>query len=429
MKSRKLLLIGMVITTLLLAASISYDIFGKRDRYQYFSGLGSNIAVSPDDQRMAFSFYEEGTETIYTSNLEGNNVKKITNPDEDRHRKPSFSYDGRKILYLSQNPEGVQSLHSINLDDSNAQRLSDESQHVSEAIFSNDGKSVFFIATPAVDIHKTEGESQEGPDLYSVNSDGTNMKKLTDDDHFSMESLVLSSDGKELYYKDYTDLYTFNLEKGTESLAALTKNIPKDPFHLTFSPDGNSIAYTAVSKESMNSSLYEYELFLRDLVSSKSKQLTKLKTAIVSPVFLNKENKIIFLEHTNWSGIPEEYKIMTVDLETEELKEIHLDLTKEDSGNLVMKTIDNAVNGWSIAILYTLLLFMGTLLCRTGKIYLPSLISLCLALLGISASFVVAATIDPWMGIGIGTLAAGIMGCTIISFLFAFGMKFYRKRK
>jgi Tol biopolymer transport system component len=428
MKHRNRRWTAIAITSILLVASISYVMLGDRDGYQYFTGPGSNLAVSHDDQRLAFSFYEDGTEAIYTSELDGNDVKKITHPNQERHRKPAFSSDGSMLLYLSQDPDGIQSLYTANMDGTNPQKISGKDQHVLEAIFSKDSKSVFFTSMPAEDFHKAEGEAQEGIDLYSVNSDGTDLKQLTDKDRLSMESLALSSDGKEIYYKDFTDLYVFNLEKGLESMAAFSKNMPAEPFHLTFSADGKSVAYTEVSKESMNSSLYEYELFMKDLVSSEAKRLTNLKTAVVSPVFFNKENKIIFYEHINWPNDPEKYKLMTVNIETEEVTEIHLDLPAAKSDNLVMKTINSAVNSWTIAILYALLLILSTLQMAAEKIFLPTLISLGIALLAIAASFVVAAAVDPWAGIAIGMVAAGMLGCTIVSFLFALGMKLSRKR-
>lgn len=429
MKNNKRLLPVIIAVALIMFASISYLLLSDRDSYKYFSGLGSAPTISKDDQRLAFSYYQNGIESIYTADLEGRNVHKVTHPNQERHRNPEISPDGSKLLYLSQNKDRSQSLFITNLDGSNQKELSDPAQHVSDVIFSKDGKTIYYVSMPAEDVHKSEGETQEGHDLFTIDLDGTNMSQLTDKDHFTMESLSLSGDGSEIQFKDYTELYVYNLKEKREYVSDLSAEMPAEPFQLTVSPEKKTIAYTAVSKESMDSSLYEYELFLRDLVNGETKKMTNLKKAVVSPVFFHQENKILFLEHTNWPQDPENFKLMTVDIDTEKTTEIHLDIPGFSSGNMILKAIDYAVNSWTIALLYIILLFLLTFYFQPRKVFLPSFISLAIAVLAVAASFIVASVIDPWAGIGIGMLSAGILLSTLASFIFAIGIKFYRKKK
>jgi Tol biopolymer transport system component len=429
MKNNKRLLPVIIAVTLIMAASISYLLLSDRDSYKYFSGLGNGLSISHDDQRLAFSYYQNGIEAIYTADLDGNNVQKVTHPKQERHRIPEISPDGSKLLFLSQNKERIQSLFIANLDGSNPKKLSDAAQHVSDAIFSKDGKSIYYVSMPAEDSQKSEGETREGQDLFSIDLDGSKISQLTDKDHFTMESLSLSADGNEIQFKDYTELYVYNLKEKREYVSDLSAKMPAEPFHLTVSPERKAIAYTAVSKESMDSSLYEYELFLRDLVNGETKRLTNLKKAVVSPVFFHQEDTILFLEHTNWAQDPEQYKLMTVDIDTENTTEIHLDMPGFSSGNVILKAVDYAVNSWTIVLLYMILLFLLTLYFQQRKLFFPSFISLAIAVLSVAASFIVAASIDPWAGIGIGMLSAGILLCTLASFIFAIGIKFYRKKK
>ncbi|GAM12481.1 hypothetical protein [Mesobacillus selenatarsenatis] len=116
-----------------------------------------------------------------------------------------------------------------------------------------------------------------------------------------------------------------------------------------------------------------------------------------------------------------------VDIETKKLKELRLEMPDLDSSNFVMKAIDYSVNGWTVGLLYTVLLMFITVYVKHKKVFLPSLISLAIGLLTLAASFVVAVTVDPWAGIGVGMLAAGLLVCTIVIFIFAFVMKLLRK--
>ncbi len=61
--------------------------------------------------------------------------KKITNPTNLQHRSPKFSPSGDKIVYLSEDQEGIQSLRTITLNKSKDRELTDEELHVKDAIF------------------------------------------------------------------------------------------------------------------------------------------------------------------------------------------------------------------------------------------------------------------------------------------------------
>jgi len=428
MKNNKHLLFGLAVTALMLVASISYLLLSDRESYKYYTGLGSGLAISDDDQRLAFSYYQDGREAIYIAESDGKNPKKVTHPTANQHRDPEFSPDGSKLLYLSRNAEKIQSLFIANQDGVNPKKLSSDVLHVSEAIFSKDGNQIYFSGMPAKDFKEWENSTDVGFDLFSVDLDGKNLKQLTDDHRLSMESMTLSSDGLDILFKDYTDLYMYNIKKEEVSFSKFTKMMPSEPFNLTLSPERNAVAYTAVSKESTNSSLFEYELFIKNLENGESTRLTNLKKAVVSPVFFHSVDKILFLEHTNWPQDPNRFKLMSVNLNSKKTSEISLDLPVSKASSVMMQTVDYTINSWTIGLLYTILLFLLTLYMQPVKVFLPSFISLAIAILSIAASFIVAAMVDPWMGIGVGMISVGIWLCTLASFLFAFGIKFYRKK-
>ncbi|WP_423410323.1 TolB family protein [Heyndrickxia sp. MSNUG] len=428
MKNKKRILTSLAVTALLLVASISYILLSDRDSYQYYTGLGSGLSISEDDQRLAFSYYQDGREAIYVSEANGKNAKKVTKPTKGQHRDPEFSPDGSKLLFLSRNAEGIQSLFITDQDGNNLKKLSSDAQHVSEAIFSKDGSQIYFSSMPAKDFKEWEAGTDEGFDLFSVDLDGKNLKQLTDDNRLAMESIALSPNGKEILFKDNTDLYNFNIEKEEVSFSKFTKLMPSEPFYLTLSPKSNAAAYTAVSKESKNSSLFEYELFLKNLENGEITRLTNLEKAVVSPVFFHSVDKILLLEHTNWPQDPNKFKLMTVNLDSKKTSEISLDLPASKASSVMMQAVDYTINSWTIGLLYFILLFLLTLYMKPKKVFLPSFISLAIAVLSIAASIIVAAMVDPWMGIGVGMMSVGMWLCTLASFLFAFGIKFYRKK-
>lgn len=426
--NRKNTLLGAIaLVALLLISSISYMLLADRDTYKYYTGLGSGLAISEDDQLIAFSYFNNGNSAIYTAGQDGRDVKRVSNPERVYHLNPQFSPDGSKILYLSQDSNHIKSLYIANVDGANPKKLSNNFQHISGAVFSDDNETIYFASMPAEEFKKTEGETQEGFDLFSVKIDGSQMEQLTDRDFYTMDSLAFSAEKKEILFKDFDDINAFDLEDQRVYTADLSGEMPTDFFHLTLSPKLNALAYTTITDESKDTSLFEYDLFLKDLKDGDTKRLTDLNSSVVSPVFFNEKNEILFLEYINWPQEPEEYKLRAVEIETKKLKELRLEIPDLSSSNFVMKVIDYSVNSWTVGLLYTVLFMLITVYVKHEKVFLPSLISLAIGLFALAASFVVAVTVDPWAGIGVGMLAAGLLVCTIVLFIFAFVMKLLRK--
>jgi len=171
-------------------------------------------------------------------------------------------------------------------------------------------------------------------------------------------------------------------------------------------------------------------LFLLNLDTQKVERLTDLKKAVTSPTFFHKENKIAFLENTNWSNAPAVYRLMTIDPTTHNIEAVNLDAPQSAGDNRLIQMFDRSVNTLTIAILYMLLMGLLSVYLHyhhLGKVYLPSIVSFAIAILTFAASFVVARMVDPWYGIGLMMLAVGIFGCSVIIVLFVFIFKRFAK--
>lgn len=433
MKNKKIFFSSIVIVGLLLIGTFFYFIFQEDNPYQYYTGLGDNFDLASNDEKIVFSYFKDGKEAIFSADQNGKNVKRLTPFGSLRHHQPKLSPDSSKLLYLAKNKEGIDALYVANSDGTNPKKIVSDKMHVTNALFASSNDTIYFTAKSAEDFKKAE-EANGGEDIYSINLDGTNRKQLTDKDYFSIDYFLLSPNGKELYYRgDSEHIDTIALEKEGEKNSLSSKLGIRDSYQQVLSPDGSKMAYTAVSKESETASLYEYELFLFDVESEKTNKLTNLKTSVTVPQFFHKANKIAFLEHTNWPDDPAKYRFTTIDIDSKKLEKITLDMPKSTaSSHWMMKTINGAVNGITISILYILfvgLITMYQVYFRAKKGYLPSIISLSFTIVAFIASFVVAMTVDPWSGIAIAMLAAGLLGCTVLLFIFVFVLNMIKKRK
>ncbi|MCA0173962.1 DUF5050 domain-containing protein [Bacillus sp. RAR_GA_16] len=405
----------------LLAGAITYNILHNEDAYLGYTGLGDSIELTDDDSQVYFSYYQDGEESIYRANSNGDAVKQITQPDDERHRKPVLSPDGKNLLYLSENEDRIQSLYIADLNGEHQKKLTDDTVHVAEAVFSDD--QIYYVGMPAEAVGKAEGETKEGFDLHSVGLDGENDQKLTDEDHFTMNHLASSDDGSAIYYTLFNGnddkIYAYNVENGKETRADWVPSEVGAVYDWNYDEAKSAFAFTNVSDESENSSLFKYELYYRDLNEGETKQLTTLESSVVSPEFFHQSNKIAFLEYTNWANHPEEYVLKTVDVASKEVKEVSMDLPGSTNSQWVRKTLNVVTSSIAIAVYYTVLLSLLTIYYykKSGKRYRTGLVSILLAVAVFLSSILVAMLSDPWAGIALGILAVGMLPSSVIALL------------
>ena len=264
-KNRKVFIGLISVTFLLLIGAIIFSLLRDQDPYRYFTGMGSSFDLSPDEKHYLFSYYLDGNESIYRSNADGTEINKLTDSASERLHSPRYSSDGTKILFLAQNAERINTLYLANQNGSEQKILTSDKTHVSEAVFSVTGEEIYFVGTPADDFKKAEGETTEGYDLFVVDIASGKVEQLTNQDHFTMDFLSISEDGKEIYYSLFDGsrekVTAFSVEDGLEKEAPGSNRLPKDTYSFRYSPDGSRIAYTTVSEESQDSSCLNMSYF------------------------------------------------------------------------------------------------------------------------------------------------------------------------
>jgi Tol biopolymer transport system component len=431
---QKTYLYASLICLVLLAAAITYNLLNEEDQYLGFTGLGGSIKLSEDDRQIYFSYYQDGKESIYRANTDGGKVEQLTHPDDERHRKPDLSLNGEKMLYLSENSDRIQSLYIADLNGENRKKLTDDTIHVEEAVFSEN--EIYFVGMPAEAVGKAEGETKEGYDLHSVGMDGENEQKLTDQDYFTMNHLAISTDGSQLYYTLFNGtsdkIYAYHVEDKRESLADWVPAEVGSLYDWDYDEVKQAFTYTDVSEESEDRSLFKYELYYRDLNENRTKQLTTLESSVVSPDFFHQSDKIAFLHYTNWSGHPEKYQLKTVDINTKEMNNVTLDLPESTNSHRLREALNIFTSSTVIAILYTVLLCLVTLYSykKSGKQYRTGLISLLLAVAVFISSFIFGMLTNPWVGIAVSIVAIGMVPSSLIALIVGFLIgKFAKKPK
>jgi Tol biopolymer transport system component len=100
---------------------------GNQRRLTNQGSSNSSPAVSPDGRSIAFVSNRDGNDEIYIMDIDGGNPHRLTQITFADDNFPSWSPDGRRIVFNSGSPRGGFDLYVIDADGTNLLRLTDHS--------------------------------------------------------------------------------------------------------------------------------------------------------------------------------------------------------------------------------------------------------------------------------------------------------------
>lgn len=187
--------------------------------------------VSPDGKKIAYTSDIGGTWQIMVMDWDGKNKKQLTN-NPFRSGYPSWSFDGKYIYFEGHIDENWE-LFRINSDGSNQIRLTFNPKYED---WHPDGHPYEYKI-----IYESGVAGHE--DLYIMDNDGSNIKKICKEHQRRRTSDVLYN-GNKIVYSRYTNNQSdiWIMDFNGENEKKLTDN-PDWDGHPVFSPDGKYIAY------------------------------------------------------------------------------------------------------------------------------------------------------------------------------------------
>jgi Tol biopolymer transport system component len=160
-------------------------------------------------------------------------------PGDERY--PTYSPDGTKIAFRHGDdlvePSGDEEIYVMDADGTNVRRLTDNADFDSAPAWSPDGTKIAFENAPAATLQP--GVEPQEKDIYVMDADGTNVHRLTDSPGLD-EGPVWSPDGTKIAFSSDRDgqqeIYVMNAD-GSEQ-RRLTDNPARDE-----SPDWQGLPF------------------------------------------------------------------------------------------------------------------------------------------------------------------------------------------
>ena len=170
---------------------------------EFTSKMIKDVQTSADEKTMIFTSLGH----IYSKELPDGTPKRITTLT-DFEAEPSFSVDGKSILFVTWNDENLGAIYSINLDGSGLEKIIKEKGIYRTPAYNNRGSKITYL--------KESGNGDQGFDytkktgIYIADVDGSNAKMVSENGEFP----AFSADDKRIFF-----------QTGGSFFGGLTKNL------------------------------------------------------------------------------------------------------------------------------------------------------------------------------------------------------------
>jgi Tol biopolymer transport system component len=198
---------------------------------------------SPDGQRVVFEYEDIGTSrrSLYAVDIASGELSRMTNRSTNDIL-PQFSRDGKNILFISQWFQSTwkTAVMVMNTDSGVVNQITDGVDYVIEAAWSPDGSQIAFVATHG-------GRDR----LWTVNSDGSNMRILLTPILNTLRSLTWSPNGLSIVVNESdnsgdsaVELHVLDAETGETRLSQRLSVTDKQPrIQAAWSRDSQKLYY------------------------------------------------------------------------------------------------------------------------------------------------------------------------------------------
>jgi len=294
----------------------------------------SRVSFSPDGKSIVFAHAENGGCFLYIGDLNTRAAKRLTKTRSGCENNPSFSSNGKLIVYsFAPDSDRKSSLFIVSADGSDSRRITPSGSDDIYPIFSADNRVVYFVRSGSFGHSSPIAASRQHDfDLFSVDLTSGAVAQLTQQSLYDLQSLSISPDGKDLMisttrYPIGALIEIYVIAKPQSARKVFQPHVPDEP-KLTaepepafgdacYMPDGLGMLVLAASNKAGGN--YDYNVYLVNTVTGsidrKLTNLTGMTTGVqVSPdgktAVLGNQGKLYLLNLQNrelkpldWSGL------------------------------------------------------------------------------------------------------------------------------
>jgi Tol biopolymer transport system component len=268
-----------------------------------------NVAfdIAPDGEHVVFVAADGNLYLLHMRSLQ---VQQLTKAKAKQFT-PAFSPDGKSIAYAAAEADTKgKALFVRSLDGKQVRQLTDDA-NVSDfgPSYSPDGSKIVFGRAHRHRPYSMGGWTWDNYDVYTMNRDGSQLRRITQQNYYQISQPRFSRDGKSVIYSASvrrvmrgTITTGFQADaKGSQPPKPLAKDAPTDGKYAAWvsrpavSPDGNSIAFFSDRADP-----FRYDLYVMngDGTNPRPLGITKISHYNDKAVFTPDGKSVLFLAGT-----------------------------------------------------------------------------------------------------------------------------------
>lgn len=260
---------NMTFKIILFSMTLCISAFSFGQKNESASGeLSPIFDISPDNKTLVLSVSSGEKSSLYIYSFADNSLTQLTDT-KGYYSRPVFSPKGDKVIFLSKGLSSQTSdLCSINLDNKQIKKLTDEKVYVTEAAFLPNGEKILYCGAGTITNYSPMArKAPHDIDLYSMEQDGNNSKKLTDFHAYEFTGIESNHKGDTVLCKFSSGIYLLSLVDTVKTKLEAVNN-PRtqigESFYgtPTFSKDHKQISFTA-----------PYQLYIMNLADKKCEEI------------------------------------------------------------------------------------------------------------------------------------------------------------
>ncbi|MFC0522932.1 TolB family protein [Pontibacillus salicampi] len=323
--------------TIIIVTSLVYLTGTLADGPPKENGYGPNPSLSSDGESIAFTYTKEDEMALYKAPSTGGQAELLFKAEKkESFTNPVFLPNASTLLFLKEfqtEDTPYKQLMQFDIDQKQVVPLMEKDEYINDVVISADGQYIFYSKA---NTYKENNEGKPMPDqfdIYRMDLETKDTKKITDKKALTLSSLSLSEDRKKLLYSTYYNskdvLYLINLQTNKEQritpeasyeTAAAQGPILGTP---TISPNGRTIVFMDVAN-TKESGTYEYELFSMQNNGDNVQQITRFHSNASSPAFFPNGDELLITVNENFAKGDPEYEYWKISKDGKERQRIIL---------------------------------------------------------------------------------------------------------
>ncbi|MBI5326522.1 MAG: PD40 domain-containing protein, partial [Ignavibacteriae bacterium] len=312
----------------------------REQDFEELNLLTPGISWNPEGTQLAISAKSGGEDAIYIVDAKDGDYEKLKFGIK-AISSVSWSHDGKNLAFIGSDSEQTD-IYLYNIKDKKIKNITNDVFTDKIPVWSNDSKSIYFISDRGenTNINFTKENfliwkyNYKQSDIYSINLESGQIKRITNNSKNIKTSIAISSDGNKLLYASddngIGNIYEMNLISGevkpkTNSLSSISQ--------LSLSKDGTKLLFSTMTGGG-------YDIFLMRFPFEKNLPydtlpLTKFESQLQEKEKLNKTIKDTLNKDTLTQAEQQliSYGDFELDFSRQELVKANRDIINDDFQN------------------------------------------------------------------------------------------------